>query len=154
MRSTRLWLTTFRTDVIGGRGRFQTCPYGDGWWMVTVRAVTRVAPTMAPLPTAFPCHSREGGNPDGWCWVYEPPASRYARRVPFCCAKRGEKRVFCAKGDGSARRRTPLDSRLRGNDGGFGNDGGLVGVGAVREPPLRNRKGNERWWIRRRRLGC
>ncbi len=41
----------------------------------------------------FPRHSGESRNPEGWCRVYDPPASRYARRVPLLLRKKGREQI-------------------------------------------------------------
>ena len=51
--------------------------------------------------------------------VYEPPASRFAGRVPLLLAQKGEVRVVSRFPGSSGWMMRPLGSRLRGNDGGF-----------------------------------
>ena len=50
--------------------------------------------------------------------VYEPPASRLARRVPLLLTQKGEVRVASRFPGSSGWTMRPLGSRLRGNDGG------------------------------------
>ena len=51
--------------------------------------------------------------------VYEPPASRFAGRVPLLLAQKGEVRVASWFPGSSGWTLHSLGSRLRGNDGGF-----------------------------------
>ena len=55
--------------------------------------------------------------------VYEPPASRFAGRVPLLLAQKGEVRVASRFPGSSGWTMRPLGSRLRGNDGGAGMAG-------------------------------
>ena len=66
--------------------------------------------------------------------VYEPPASRLARRVPLLLAQKGEVAVASRFPGSSGWTVRPLGSRLRGNDvvlrewrGCAPNDGGFCG---------------------------
>ena len=49
--------------------------------------------------------------------VYEPPASRFAGRVPLLLAQKGEVTVASRFPGSSGWTMRPLGSRLRGNDG-------------------------------------
>ena len=57
--------------------------------------------------------------------VYEPPASRFAGRVPLLLAQKGEVRVASRFPGSSGWTVRPLGSRLRGNDVVFT---GMAGV--------------------------
>ena len=57
--------------------------------------------------------------------VYEPPASRFAGRVPLLLTQKGEVRVVSRFPGSSGWTMRPLGSRRRGNDGGAA---GMTGV--------------------------
>ena len=59
--------------------------------------------------------------------VYEPPASRFAGRVPLLLTQKGEVAVASRFPGSSGWTLHSLGSRLRGNDGGFA---GMTGVRA------------------------